>query len=93
MPMVHIDQFAQVFDTERRECDDVVVAGAVDPDHAIFGLHIDGEIEDPIDSFTQFGCNTVDGDRGRALPAPVAPACSRAFQAAPERSYANPVGV
>src|SRR6056297_516270 len=58
---VHFDEAAQVSDPERGECEDAVVAGAADPDHAIFGLHVDGEIEEPIDGFARFGCNAVDG--------------------------------
>lgn len=49
---VHFDEFLQVFDTEWRKCDDAVVAGTVDPDDAIFGYHINGEVEDPIDGFS-----------------------------------------
>ena len=38
---VHFDELLQVFNPERSESDDAVVARAVDPDHSIFGFHVD----------------------------------------------------
>lgn len=60
----HLDVFFQVFETECCEGDDAFVTGAVDLDHAIFGFHIDGEIEDPIDGFCQLANNAVDSLNG-----------------------------
>lgn len=48
---IHFDELLEVFDPERSECDDGVVAGSVDPDYAIFGPHIDWEILEAIDGF------------------------------------------
>tara|TARA_R110002073_G_scaffold202424_2_gene361873 strand:+ start:131 stop:334 length:204 start_codon:yes stop_codon:yes gene_type:complete len=61
VPKVYFDELSQVSDPEWSECDDPVVAKAVDPDNTIFDFHIYGEIEDPIACFSQLSSNAVDG--------------------------------
>lgn len=61
MPKVHFNKLSQLFDPERSECDNAVVAKAVDPDRTIFDFHINGEIEDPINCLSQLCSNAVDG--------------------------------
>ena len=43
------DHLDEVFDPELGEGEDFDLGGAVNPDDAVFGLHADGEIMEPID--------------------------------------------
>lgn len=45
----HGDEREKVFDAERGEGEQLDLGGAVDPDYAVFGLHADGKIMQPID--------------------------------------------
>ena len=45
----HCDHLDEVFDPELGEGEDFDLGGAVNPDDAVFGLHADGEIMEPID--------------------------------------------
>jgi hypothetical protein len=60
----HGDHLAEIFDTELGEGQDLGIGGAVYPDHAIFGLHSDGEVMEPIDIFAEFCGDTIDGFDG-----------------------------
>jgi hypothetical protein len=60
----HGDHFAEIFDTELGEGQDLGIGGAVYPDHAIFGLHSDGEVMEPIDIFAELCGDTIDGFDG-----------------------------
>ena len=63
----HSDDREKVFDAERGEGEHLDLGGAVDPDYAVFGLHADGKIMQPIDGFAQFGGDTIDGLDGMDL--------------------------
>lgn len=60
MPTVHFNKFSQVLDSEFSECNNAVVAGAAFPNSSDFRFHFNGDIEDPINSFPQFGGDAVD---------------------------------
>jgi hypothetical protein len=55
------DQLDQGFDPEVGECHDLVVAGLVNPDHAILGIHFHGDIVEPVDALAEIGGDAVDG--------------------------------
>lgn len=57
----HSDHLEKVFDTERSEGKHLDLGSAIDPNYAIFGLHADGEIMKPFDSFARLGGDPVDG--------------------------------
>ena len=63
----HSEDREKVFDAERGEGEHLDLGGAVDPDYAVFGLHADGKIMQPIDGFAQFGGDTIDGLDGMDL--------------------------
>jgi hypothetical protein len=50
---VHFDEIDQVFDSEVGERDYAVISEAVDPNHAVLGLHIVGYIEEPVLVFAE----------------------------------------
>ena len=56
----HGDHLDEVLDTEWGECQDLDIFCAVDPDHAVFGLHADGEIMEAINAFAQFCRDAID---------------------------------
>lgn len=55
------DQFEQVLEAEVGEGEDAVVIEAMDPDHAVFGLHFIGDFVKPVDRFTEAYRDEVDG--------------------------------
>ncbi|MCB1467873.1 MAG: hypothetical protein KDK08_12165, partial [Rhizobiaceae bacterium] len=63
----HGDHLAKVFDPEWCEGQDLDIGGAVDPDHAVFRLHSDGEIMKPINGLAQFCGDAIDGFDGMGL--------------------------
>jgi hypothetical protein len=54
------DQLDQGFGPEVVKCHDFVVARPLDPDHAILGIHFDGDIVEPVDALAEIGGNAVD---------------------------------
>src|SRR5690606_16295207 len=63
----HGDLLAKVFNAEWGEGEHLDFFGAIDPDHAVFGLHADGEIMKTIDGFAEFCGDAVDGLDGMDL--------------------------
>lgn len=62
------DEVAQALDSVWSEGHDtVLVLEAKDPDEAIFGFHLDGDFEKPVDVLANFDRNTVDGFDGAFL--------------------------
>jgi hypothetical protein len=51
---VDFDQIDQVFDAEVGERHLALVVGAIDPDHAVLGLHFNSYIEQPVFVFAKF---------------------------------------
>ena len=57
-----LDQLDQGFDPEVGECQDLVVAGPVNPDHAILGIHFHGDIVKPVDALAEVELSPKVGD-------------------------------
>jgi hypothetical protein len=51
---VDLDQLDEAVDAEVGEGHDAVVFEAVDPDHAVFGLHFESDVEEEVDVFAEF---------------------------------------
>ena len=64
---IHLDECSEGLDPEVRECQHPVVAVAVDPNDAIFGVHFFGDVMEPIHAFPEFPGDTVDGFDGMNL--------------------------
>jgi hypothetical protein len=58
---VDLDQFNKAFDAEVGEGHDALLAEPLDPDHAIFRLHFQGDVEEEVDVFAEVLCDKVYG--------------------------------
>ena len=58
---MHFDEFDETLDPKVGERHDALGAGAIDPDHAVFGLHLHGDFEEPVLVFSKFLGDEVDG--------------------------------
>lgn len=62
------DEVSQALDAVGGKGHDAVfVVQAEDPDDAIFRLHLDGDLEKPVEVLTELNRNTVDGFDGAFL--------------------------
>ena len=57
---MHFDEIDEVLDSEVGERHDAVFADAVDPDHAVFGFHFVGDVEEPVLVFAEILGDAVD---------------------------------
>jgi len=58
---VHFDEFNQTLDSEVGERRNAVFADPIDPDHAVFGFHLHGDVEEPVLVFAKVLGDEVDG--------------------------------
>src|ERR1700722_4062778 len=65
--LMHFDEVLEGLDPEVRECQHPVVAVAVDPNDAIFGVHFFGDVMEPVHALPEFPGDTVDGFDGMNL--------------------------
>jgi hypothetical protein len=54
---------------EVRECHHTVVAVPVDPDDAVFGVHLVGDIMEPVHALAEFSGDTINRFDERIIPA------------------------
>jgi hypothetical protein len=65
--LVHLDEFSEGLDPGVRECEDAVVAVAVDLDDAIFRVHLFGDIMAPVHALPEFPGDTINRFDGMNL--------------------------
>ena len=53
------DQFDETVDAEVREGHDPIVGVAVDPNDAVFGVHLVGDIMEPVHALAEFPRDTI----------------------------------
>ena len=64
---LHGDHLAEVFDAKWSEGEDLDFFSAIDPDHAIFGLHPHSEMMESINRLAEFQSDTIEGSNGMDL--------------------------
>jgi putative transposase len=64
---VHLDEVREGLDSEVRECHDPLVGVPVDPDDAVFGVHLFGDLVEPVHALAEFLCDTVNRFDGMNL--------------------------
>jgi hypothetical protein len=57
---VDFDEIDQAFDAEVREGHLAIFGGIINPDHAVFDFHVDGDFEQPVLIFAEFLGDTAD---------------------------------
>jgi hypothetical protein len=65
--LVHLDEVREGLDAEVRECHHTVVAVPVDPDDAVFGVHLVGDIMEPVHILAEFPGDTINRFDGMNL--------------------------
>src|SRR4029077_21270545 len=65
--LVHFDKVSEVLDSEFSERHHPVVVEPVDPDDAVFGVHLIGDIEEPVHALAEFPGHAVYGFDGMDL--------------------------
>ncbi|MDE2462854.1 MAG: hypothetical protein KGO02_03950, partial [Alphaproteobacteria bacterium] len=58
--LVHFDEVREGLDSEVCECHHPIVGVPVDPDDTVFGVHLVGDITQPVHALAKFPRNTVD---------------------------------
>ena len=57
---MHFDEIREGLDSEVRECHHTVVCIPVDPDDAVFRVHLIGDLMEPVHALAEFLRDTVD---------------------------------
>jgi hypothetical protein len=65
--LVHFDEVCEGLDTEVRECHDPIVGVPVDPNDAVFGVHLFGDLMEPVDALAEFPRDTINRFDGMNL--------------------------
>jgi hypothetical protein len=65
--LVHFDEAREGLDSELRECHHTVVGVAVDPDDAVFGIHLVGDLVQPVHALAEFPRDAVNRFDGMNL--------------------------
>jgi len=66
--LVFFDEISEALDPIFSKGDRAtVIGGTIDPDHAVFRFHFDGDVEDAVDRLAELGSDAVDGFDGMNL--------------------------
>jgi hypothetical protein len=65
--LVHLDEVGKGLDSEVRECHGPIVGVPVDPDDAVFGVHLLADIMEPVYAVAEFPRHTINRFDGMNL--------------------------